>query len=222
MNGVHDMGGMHGFGPVVREVHEPVFHADWEGRIWAMEQFMLQQGLYNLDAFRYGIEQMPPAAYLRSSYYERWLATIEYNLVENGVVDAAELDERVAQLRRQPDAAVLQPAPFNPRQPAPAEPLLALTPRFNVGDAIVTRNVHPAHHTRLARYTRGKRGVIHLVHGPEIFADTNAHGRGEQPQVVYSVRFDARELWGESAEPRQTVNIDLWESYLLPADGASA
>jgi nitrile hydratase beta subunit len=222
MNGVHDMGGMHGFGPIVREENEPVFHAGWEARVWAMEQFMLRQGLYNLDAFRYGIEQMPPADYLRSSYYERWLATVEYNLIQNGVVDAAELDARVEALRRQTDAALPRPAAFNPRQPAPEEPLPARTPRFAVGDAIVTRNVHPAHHTRLARYTRGKRGVIHLVHGPEVFADTNAHGRGQQPQVVYCVRFDARELWGESAEPSQTVNIDLWESYLLPAADASA
>jgi nitrile hydratase len=216
MNGVHDMGGMHGFGPIVREENEPVFHADWEARVWAMEQFMV--GVYNLDAFRYGIERMPPAEYLRSSYYERWLATVEYNLVQHNIVSAAELEARVEQLRRQPEAALPQPAAYHRVQPAPAEPLPTLTPRFKVGDAIVTRNVHPAHHTRLARYTRGKRGVIHLVHGPEIFADTNAHGRGEQPQVVYSVRFDARELWGESAEPRQTVNIDLWESYLLPAE----
>jgi nitrile hydratase len=218
MNGVHDMGGMHGFGPVVREENEPVFHADWEARVWAMEQFMLRQGLYNLDAFRYGIEQMPPAEYLRSSYYERWLATAAYNLDQNGIVTAAELEARVELLRRQPDAALPQPASYNPRQPAPHEPLPAVTPRFAVGDAVVTRNVHPEHHTRLARYTRGKRGVIQLVHGPEVFADSNAHDRGAHPQVVYSVRFDARELWGESAEPRQTVNIDLWESYLLPAE----
>jgi nitrile hydratase len=214
MNGVHDMGGMHGFGPIVREENEPVFHADWEARVWAMEQFMV--GVYNLDAFRYGIERMPPAEYLRSSYYERWLATVEYNLVQHNIVSAAELEARVEQLRRQPEAALPQPAAYHRVQPAPAEPLPTLTPRFKVGDAIVTRNVHPAHHTRLARYTRGKRGVIHLVHGPEIFADTNAHGRGAQPQTVYSVRFDASELWGESAEPPQTVNIDLWECYLLP------
>jgi len=90
------------------------------------------------------------------------------------------------------------------------------TPRFAPGDAVLTREMHPHGHTRLPRYARGKRGVIHCCHGIHVFPDTNAHGRGEDPQPLYSVRFDARELWGESAEPNQAVHIDLWESYLLP------
>lgn len=222
MNGVHDMGGMHGFGPVVREENEPLFHAEWEARVRAM-MYATVGRVFNLDEFRYGIEQMPPADYLRSSYFERWLATVEYNLIEKGVLTSAELDARTALLQQQPDATLPSPgsaeSPWRDAPAIPYGPIPEIAPRFAVGDAVVTRNQHPTGHTRLPRYTRGKRGVIYLVHGPEVFADTNAHGLGEQPQVVYSVRFAARELWGDAAEPDGTLNIDLWESYLEPAPG---
>ena len=158
--------------------------------------------------------------YLRSSYFERWLETIAANLIEGGFLTAAELDARTDLLRRQPDA----PSPPPPSVPAPApvpvpNPALeAHAPRFAPGDAVVTRNIHPPGHTRLPRYARGKRGVIHLVHGPAVFADTNAHGLGKHPHTVYNVRFEGRELWGDSAEPNTEVSIDLWESYLEPLD----
>lgn len=218
MNGVHDMGGMHGFGPVERD--DAPYHAGWEVRVRAIMGLTTGQGIYNLDEFRYGIERMPPAEYLRSTYFERWLATVEYNLIQKGVISTEELENRVALLRDQPDAEFPRPADLPSsaaRRAITEEPMPSLTPRFAVGDAVVTRNAHPTGHTRIPRYVRGKRGTIHLVHGPEIFPDTNAHGRGENPQVVYSVRFDGRELWGESAEPHQSLNIDLWESYLEPA-----
>ena len=89
-------------------------------------------------------------------------------------------------------------------------------PRFAVGDRVITREMHPRGHTRLPRYARGKRGIIHLVHGIHVFPDTNAHGLGEMPQALYSVRFEARQLWGDTAEPNQWVHLDLWESYLEP------
>jgi nitrile hydratase len=221
MNGVHDLGGMHGFGPIEREVDEPVFHAEWEAHVLALQRLTVGQGYFNLDAFRYGIERMDPAHYLRSTYYERWLSTIEHNLIKEGILTESEIDEKVEVLRSHPDAVPSRPDDVAP----PAQsgtygerpPVPRLTPRFAVGDAVVTHNLHPAGHTRLPRYARGKRGVIHLVHEPEIFPDTNAHGLGADPQVVYNVRFDGRELWGESAEPRQALYIDLWESYLEPA-----
>jgi nitrile hydratase len=219
MNGVHDMGGMHGFGPVIREEHEPLYHAAWEARIQAIMRFAIANDAFNLDAFRLGIERIDPAHYLRSTYYERWLVTVESNLVQNGVLTAEELDAWTEQLRREPETG---PQASN-AAPAWRMPIFQIAsppdsaPRFAVGDAVIARSTHPAHHTRIPRYARGKRGVINLVHGPEIFPDTNAHGRGADPQVVYNVRFDARELWGDSAEPRQTVSIDLWESYLEPA-----
>ncbi|MDQ3549240.1 MAG: nitrile hydratase subunit beta, partial [Chloroflexota bacterium] len=213
---------MHGFGPVEPEANEPLFHAEWEARVRAM-MYATVGRVFNLDEFRYGIEQMPPADYLRSSYFERWLATVEYNLIEKGVLTSAELDARTALLQQQPDAELPLTGsverPWQTVEEKTEPPVTEITPRFAVGDAIITRNQHPARHTRLPRYTRGKRGVIHLVHGPEVFADTNAHGLGQNPQVVYSVRFAARELWGDAAEPDGTLNIDLWESYLEPAPG---
>lgn len=220
MNGVHDLGGMHGFGPIVREEHDPVFHAEWEAHVRGLQD-LTEGRFYNIDAFRYGIERMEPAEYLRAPYYERWLTSIATNLIEAGVLTGDELDARTDLLRRQPDAASPSqetrstPAPAN--IPGPSSVAPPRSPRFAVGDAVVTHNVHPIGHTRLPRYARGKRGVINLVHGAAVFPDTNAHGLGEQPQGLYNVRFDGRELWGDSAEPRATVSIDLWESYLEPA-----
>ncbi len=220
MNGVHDMGGMHGFGPVLPEENEPLFHAEWEGRVRAMMYDVVGR-FFNLDEFRYGIEQMDPAHYLRSSYFERWLRTVEYNLIEKGVLTSDELDTRTNLLQQQPNATLPEPgsvdSPSRAVRKRPATDMPEITPRFAVGDAVITRNQHPTGHTRLPRYTRGKRAVIHRIHGPEIFADTNAHALGENPQVVYSVRFTTQELWGDAAEPGGTLNIDLWESYLEPA-----
>ncbi|HLH22791.1 MAG TPA: nitrile hydratase subunit beta [Chloroflexota bacterium] len=223
MDGVHDLGGMHGFGPVVREENEPVFHAPWEGTVYAINRTAMGIGLYNIDEMRHGIERLPPAEYLRSTYYERWLATIERNLIEKGVLSAAEIDARLAYLREHPDAEpprradpallerVLRGARAAFQRPPTGEP------RFHVGDAVVTRNIHPKGHTRLPRYARDKHGTISHYHGYYVFPDTQAHGQGEQPQPVYSVAFDARELWDGAAEPRARVYLDLWESYLEPA-----
>lgn len=218
MNGVHDLGGMHGFGPVEREEHEPLFHAAWEARVRAMAELMGRHGYYTVDASRHGIELIPPAEYLRASYYERWLGTLEYNLPDQGLLTIEELDTRVAFLRDQPG---VQPPPavrVTPATPARAAPPAAPpAPRFAVGDAVVARNAHPVGHTRLPRYARGKRGTIHRSYGPQTFPDTNAHGLGKQPQPVYNVRFEGRDLWGDSAEPGQVVHLDLWDSYLDPA-----
>lgn len=226
MDGVHDMGGMHGFGPVQREENEPVFHDPWEGRVYALGSAMVMPLHPNLDAARFALEQLPPAVYLASSYYERWLSRIERRLIELGCITPEELEARTAFYREHPDAPV-------PRHHDPAvleramarytrirEPLHrpdGEPPRFTVGDVVRTKNIHPAGHTRLPRYARGKRGVIARVHGCHDFPDTNAHGLGPQPHGLYSVRFDARELWGEDAEDRGCVYLDLWERYLEPA-----
>jgi nitrile hydratase len=178
-------------------------------------------GLYNVDEFRWGIERMDPARYLAASYYERWLATAETNLIEKEVISRAELDARTDRLREQPDAPpptrtdpgliarvrAGQPRDWPPRfDPA--------RQRFALGDAVVARNVHPRGHTRLPRYVRGKRGTVTAVRGLQVLPDANAHGRDAPPEMVYSVQFDGRELWGDSAEPGQALSIDLWESYL--------
>jgi nitrile hydratase len=223
MDGVHDLGGMHGFGPVVREENEPVFHAPWEGTVYAINRLAMAVGLYNIDEMRHGIERLPPAQYLGSTYYERWLATIERNLVEKGVLSAEEIEARLAALRAHPDAelprredpALVERVLQGARAAFQREP--AGEPRFRVGDAVVTKNLHPKGHTRLPRYARGKRGTVSHYHGYYVFPDTHAHGQGEAPQPVYSVCFEARELWDGAAEPRERVYLDLWESYLEPA-----
>ncbi|HEV3349063.1 MAG TPA: nitrile hydratase subunit beta [Methylomirabilota bacterium] len=223
MDGVHDLGGMQGFGPVEREENEPVFHAAWEAAVLAMQRAGGSRGFFNIDEFRHSIERMAPDHYLRATYYEKWLDGVTRVLVEKGVLDAGELAARQAFFAARPDA----PATEALRGPLPARPAAraqwaqdvirdtGATPRFAAGAAVRTREVHPHGHTRLPRYARGKRGVIHRCHGIHVFPDTHAHGQGEQPQPLYSVRFDARELWGESAEPNQAVHIDLWESYLI-------
>ena len=223
MDGIHDLGGMQGFGPVEREENEPAFHAAWEAAVLAMMRAGGARGLFNIDEFRHGIERMDPAHYLRATYYEKWLDGIARLVVEKGVVGEAELQARVAFFGERPDApataALSAPLPERvPSNPGWVQDAIRETgarPRFALGDPVVTRNFHPRGHTRLPRYARGKRGVIARLHGIHVFPDTNAHGLGEQPQPLYSVRFDAGELWGDSAEPDQRVHIDLWESYLL-------
>ena len=202
MNGVHDMGGMHGFGAVVTQKDEPVFHSGWEGKVRAMMNRTLGR-YYNLDEFRHAIERMPPDAYLRASYYEKWLGAVETLLIEKGVITRDELES----------GRPSRPAPSpNPQREAPPE----LVARFQPGDRIVTRNVHPKGHTRLPRYARGKHGVVRTVNGPFLLPDSNAHGKGDDWQACYAIEFSARELWGDPAPAGDRVCIDLWESYLVP------
>jgi nitrile hydratase beta subunit len=224
MDGVHDLGGMHGFGAIEREQDEPPFHAAWEAAVREMLSAAGSRGLFNIDEFRHGIERMDPSRYLGVTYYEKWLDGVTRLLVEKGVVSRSELEARVAFFEKRPEApataALAGPPPgAGPPNPAWAQDVIretGATPRFRPGDPVLTRRIHPHGHTRLPRYARGKRGVIHCCHGIHVFPDSNAHGLGEQPQPLYSVRFDAGELWGEAAEPNQAVHIDLWESYLLP------
>jgi nitrile hydratase len=228
VNGIHDMGGMHGFGRVQREANEPVFHAAWEARVLGVSRACSARGLFNIDEGRHAIERMAPGDYLASSYYERWLDRTVRLLVEKGVITRAELEGRVVHLAANPGAA----GPANQDPALVARMLGALTarpdyrrpgppPRFVVGDHVVTRRDAPVGHTRLPRYARGRRGVVARVDGSYVFPDTNAHGKGEQPNPLYSVRFDAVELWGGSAEPHACVHLDLWERYLEPAAPAA-
>lgn len=220
MNGIHDLGGMHGFGPVEREAAEPVFRAPWEGRVFAMA-LLAPFGIRRL------IEGLPPAHYLASAYYERWLAALEAGLLASGAVAPEEVDDRAASFRGHPDAAV--PRHEDPaaaaealaelRQQAPPHEEVGVRPRFRVGDAVRTRNLHPAGHTRLPRYARGRVGTIVRFHGVHAFPDADAarYGAPEGPQPVYGVRLASRELWGEDGHARDAVHIDLWESHLEPA-----
>lgn len=216
MNGVHDMGGMHGFGPIVRD--ELVFHADWEKRVHALRALSRRLGIFNIDEGRHAIERMAPAAYLDATYYERWADALETSLVDKGVLDRAEIDARVVAAAQVGTTATgpvreLPPVRANELLPRAAGP----APRFRAGDAIITLNTHPAGHTRLPRYARARRGSIDRYYGNHVFADAHAHGAGEQPLPLYCVRFEAAELWGPSADGRGAVYLDLWESYLEEA-----
>ena len=221
MNGVHDLGGMQDWGAVEREDDEPVFHAPWEAVVVAMMRAAGARGFYNIDEFRHSIERMEPVHYLSAAYYEKWLDGITRLLIEKGVVSKDEMEARTAFFGARPDAPAAalggpppKRAPFDPGWVQGVVRETGARPRFAPGDAVTTRVIHPRGHTRLPRYARGKRGTIHRVHGIHVFPDTNAHGEGEAPQPLYSVRFEARELWGDTAEPNQWVHLDLWESYL--------
>ena len=217
MNGVHDMGGMHGMGPIHHEENEPVFHEPWEGRIYAITRVARAGGgRQNLDNSRHQIELLPPADYLRMSYYERWFARLVKQLVTNGVVTRDELESG----HPAPGSPKATPAVTAAMVPAlvtrrnSARRNAAVSPRFKVGERVRARNINPTNHTRLPRYARGKVGVIDRDHGVFLFPDTNAEFLGEKPQHVYSVRFAARELWGELASPRDSVHVDMWDDYL--------
>ncbi len=197
------MGGMHGFGPVVVEKNEPVFHSRWEGKVRAIMNRTVGR-YYHLDEFRHAIERMPPDAYLRASYYEKWLHALETMMVEQGVITQEEL--------RTGRADGPAPEAHLEREPRPE-----LKARFRPGDTIVTRNLNPTGHTRLPRYARGKRGVVRTVHGPFLLPDRNAHGRHQEWEACYAVEFSACELWGDEAPATDRVCVDLWESYLKSA-----
>lgn len=213
MNGIHDLGGMHGFGRVEVAPDEPVFHARWESRVLGLVYQVVGFGWANIDTFRHGIERTPPVDYLTLGYYGRWRASLERILVERGVLGAEEVDARLSGRTSAP--------PPPPTPPAETEYGFERTraepPRFHVGNVVRARVTSPAGHTRLPRYVAGRRGVITEVRAPYIFPDSNAARRGEDPQHLYSVRFDGAELWGDGAEPGTAVHIDLFEPYLEPA-----
>ena len=215
-NSIHDMGGMHGFGPVVAEPNEPPFHEAWEGRVLAMTRGTEYTGLWTLDGFRASMEGLPPVTYLSSSYYERWFRGLERLVVAHGLVGE---DEIAAGRSLRPgvrlnrkltlDEVKAARAPTFER-PAPA------SARFKPGDQVRTRIINPVTHTRLPRYARGKLGTVEAVRGCHVFPDSAAIGAGDTPQWLYPVVFTARELWGEEADPTVTSSIEAFEPYLMP------
>jgi len=219
MNGVHDMGGMHGMGPIGWEKNEPVFHASWEGRACALLLAMNCWEKWTLDALRHQIERIPAADYLRMLYYEKWVAALVELTVTAGLASRQEIESGVPTLgaTKSNPPLTAEKVPGMISNGAPASRNLPAPPRFHRGEHVRARNINPIGHTRLPRYARGKHGTIHIDHGVFVFPDTNAHFLGEQPQHVYSVRFTARELWGDQASPRDTVYVDLWDEYLEAA-----
>jgi nitrile hydratase len=217
MDGVHDMGGMDGFGKVVAEKNEPPFHAPWEGRVLAMQRAMGYAGAWHIDHSRFAQEKLPPATYLTASYYQRWALAMEKNVIERGYVTPEELKAGHAQTLGKSLPRKLTPdvvpgmtrSSFYRQQQGPQ--------RFQPGDRVRTKNIHPATHTRLPRYARGKLGVVEMCHGCHMFPDSVASDKGDDPQWLYTVVFESREIWGPDADPTIKISIDAFEPYLDPA-----
>ena len=216
MNGVHDMGGMDGFGKVEPELNEPPFHEKWEGRVLAMVRAMGAAGAFNIDTSRFYRESLAPHVYLASSYYRKWLLGLEDNLVDKGFVTASELASGHSEGATKPvkngkfglekvEKSLVR-GHFERQAPAPA--------KFKIGDRVRAKNMHPAGHTRLPRYTRGHTGVIDRILGCQVFPDSAAMELGENPQWLYNVVFDSTELWGPDADPTVKISIDAFEPYL--------
>ena len=219
MDGIHDMGGMEGFGPVEPEPNEPVFHEPWEGRVLAMSRAMGATGSWCIDMARFSREVLPPLVYLGASYYRRWFLGMRQLLLERGLVEP---DELAAGHALRPGKA-LPRGPFTMRElprvmtrGAFGRPASAPA-RFRPGDRVRAMNIHPRTHTRLPRYLRGHVGVVERVHGCHVFPDTAATGQGEHPQWLYTVVFESAQLWGPDGDPTVTISIDAFEPYLDPA-----
>lgn len=216
MDGIHDMGGMHGLGPVKAEVDEPVFHHRWEARMFGISEAATGHRGWSTDYFRHARECMPPDLQLTMSYYEQWHYTFAIMYIGAGMLSEEELLSGKAAPGGEPRTDA-RPA-GDPRKMAfagndSARPLAA-PPAFAAGDMVMARNIHPSGHTRLPRYVRGKQGRIRALQGCHVFPDSKAHGLGDDPRHLYSVEFSARELWGDEAAPRDKVYLDLWEPYL--------
>jgi nitrile hydratase subunit beta len=216
MNNIHDMGGLQGMGPIRFEKNEPVFHAPWERRIYALIRAMRAWRKWSLDTDRHALELLPPLDYLRMSYYERWVLRLETHIVKYGLVTREEMESGKAaagSVKATPVFTLSTSAGWLSRGIASSHDP-KVRPLFKTGQRVRARNINPTGHTRLPRYARGKTGVIARDHGVYVFPDSNAHFLGEKRQHVYSVRFAARELWGDSASPRDSVYIDMWDDYL--------
>jgi len=224
MDGIHDLGGKQGFGTVVRETDEPVFHARWESRVFGLNLVGAGGSARNIDHFRHAVERIEPIAYLTHGYYGRWLGGLETMIVEAGILDTGAITRRAIELGARPeDRIASQPAlrpdriDYRPSESGNRRSIAAVA-RFRIGDVVRTLDRGTHGHTRLPAYARGRRGAVISTHGGWVYPDTNAHGRGENPQHLYTVAFDGAELWGADAEPGVVVHLDLFEPYLERSD----
>jgi len=216
MDGIHDLGGREGFGPLPLEDDEPVFHHDWEARVMAMRLLMGAWRKWNIDAGRHSVETLPPGDYLTMSYYEKWLASLVNLSVRAGLISPAEITGAG------PDAArtatpPIDTAGFLALIPAgrPSQRDIEAAPAFAIGDMVRTARHGHSGHTRLPGYLRGCGGEVILAHGAHVLPDAAATLTGEAPEPLYTVRFRAQEIWGPDADPSHCVTADLWESYLV-------
>jgi nitrile hydratase len=219
MNGPQDLGGQMGFGPIAPEVDEPVFHAEWEKRAFGVNMCAGAMGHWPLDETRRFRESLHPADYYGSTYYEIFVKSLERLLRHHGFVSQQELEAGQALVPAPTPKRILKAADVSAMlsRGSPYDRPVSEPARFSAGDRVRTKNFNPTGHTRLPRYARDKVGVIEAVRGGFVFPDSNAHGKGEDPQWVYTVVFDGRDIWGRDSDPTLTVSIDAWESYLEPA-----
>ena len=216
MDGIHDMGGMDGFGKVEAEPNEPTFHEAWEGRVMAMVRAMGANGGLNIDMQRFSRESLPPVVYLESSYYQKWFLALEQSMLARGMIGKDEIESGHS-LRASPPLMrgtfamkdverVMTRGSFAREAKGKAA--------YAVGDRVRTRNIHPATHTRLPRYARGHTGIVERINGCHVFPDSSAQGQGDNPQWLYTVVFASRDLWGDDADPTLKVSIEAFEPYL--------
>ena len=216
MDGIHDMGGMQGWGTVAIDPDEPVFREGWYGRAFAMGAMSMGLSGTNLDAFRHGLERLHPYEYLGDGYYGRWLACAETLLVDSGVLPPGAVEARARSLMGE---SVEEPAGVEENKPVyerggPGSLREIDDPAaFSLGDRVRAKDMRTGGHTRLPAYVRGRSGTVHALRPSALLPDTNAHFAGENPQHVYTVEFDSTELWGPGAEAAK-LRIDLFESYL--------
>ena len=216
MNGAQDMGGMHGFGPVEPEPNEPVFHAEWEKRAFALTLAMAMPGQWNIDASRFARENRDPGEYLSMSYYQIWFAALETMLKQRALVADDEIAAGRALHEKKPVTRSLTPGDVLKvlHRGGPTERETNTQSSFKPGDKVRAKNINPLTHTRLPRYVRGHVGTVERVIGFHVFPDSNAHGAGENPQWLYTVVFEGGELWGSDGDPTTRVSVDAWEPYL--------
>lgn len=224
MDGIHDLGGKPGFSEIEIEVDEPVFHSRWEAKVFASVTAGIQAGAWNnTDKFRHAIERVDPEAYLAHGYYGRWLGAVETLLVEAGIMSTNEITDKAVSLGGDAQDLIAARPESSPEPLSKIERLdtasrpLEREPLFRVGDKVVASNEVKAGHTRLPAYARGKTGTVITWHQGWVFPDTNAHGKGEQPQHLYTVQFEGRVLWGSESEEKVCVSLDLFEPYLALA-----
>ncbi|MGM0586233.1 MAG: nitrile hydratase subunit beta [Pseudomonadota bacterium] len=224
MTRIHDLGGMSGFGPVEREADEPNFHAPWEARVLAMNLVAKGPEGWNIDKGRHTRERLEPVVYLGSSYYQRWLEGLVLRLKDGGLIEESEIEARMGaegtdwERPAEPEKVEAMHARFSQHHPYTRPAPNGLPAPFEVGAWVRVMTEDPSGHCRAPRYVRGRVGTVEIRHGVHVFADTNGMGRGENPTHLYCVRFDARELFGDEAEPDASVTCDLWHPHLEAAE----
>ncbi len=208
----------HGPGPWCPSLMSRCFTREWERRAFAITMAMGMPGGWNIDMSRFARENRPPEDYLSKSYYQIWLAGLERLMLERNLVAADEIDAGKPLHPAKPVARTLSPDDVAAvlHRGGPTEREAKEPARFAIGDRVRTKMIHPPTHTRLPRYVRGHVGVVEMLHGVHVFPDTNSLGN-ENPQWLYTVTFDGRELWGPEGDASAKISVDAWESYLEPA-----